>query len=150
VTERSIERASFTIERRYEAPPTKVFAAWADAAAKARWFVGPDEWESGAYELDFRVGGRELNRGGPPGGPVHVYNAIYWDIVPDERLVYTYEMLLDDRRVSVSLTTVTLRRDGDGTLLVLSEDGAFLDGLDAAAERRHGMGSLLDALGRVV
>jgi uncharacterized protein YndB with AHSA1/START domain len=52
--------------------------------------------------------------------------------------------------MSVSLATVTLSADGDGTLLVLSEHGAFLDGLDAAHARQHGWGALLDALGAVV
>jgi uncharacterized protein YndB with AHSA1/START domain len=150
VTERSIEHASFTIERRYEAPPVKVFAAWADPAAKARWFSGPEEWEVEPHELDFRVGGREVSRGGPKGGPVHTYRAIYWDIVPNERIVYTYEMLMDETRTSVSVTTVELRPEGERTLLILTEHGAFLDGLDSAASRQQGSGSLLEALARAL
>lgn len=71
MTERSVMHATFVIERTYDASPARVFAAWADPAAKARWFAGPDDWESGAYELDFRVGGRERARGGPPGGSVN-------------------------------------------------------------------------------
>jgi uncharacterized protein YndB with AHSA1/START domain len=146
----SVEHAQFTIERRYPAPLARVWAAWADAELKARWFVGSGDWARGDYELDFRVGGREVSRGRTPGGDVHTYNALYWDIVPDSRLVYTYEMLLGERRMSVSLATVTLHSDGDGTLLVLSEHGAFLDGLDAARPRQHGWGALLDALAAVV
>jgi uncharacterized protein YndB with AHSA1/START domain len=146
----NVEHAAFTLERRYAAPPARVFAAWADPEVKARWFGGPDDWERGAYALDFRVGGSEVSRGGPPGGPVHTYNAVYWDIVPDRRLVYTYEMLTDERRTSVSLTTVSLSPDGAGTLLVVSEHGAFLDGLDSPSLRQNGMGSLLDSLGRVL
>jgi uncharacterized protein YndB with AHSA1/START domain len=100
MTERSIEHASFTIERRYDVPSATVFAAWADPAAKARWFSWPSEWEVTPHQFDFRVGGREVHRGGPRGGPVHTYRAIYWDIVPDERIVYTYEMLMDETRAS--------------------------------------------------
>jgi len=74
-----------------------VFAAWADRAAKARWFGGPDDGNT-EYELDFRVGGRELNRGGPPEGPVYTYEAVYRDIAPNERIVYTYEMYMGDAR----------------------------------------------------
>jgi uncharacterized protein YndB with AHSA1/START domain len=146
----SVAHAQFTIERRYPAPVARVFAAWADPELKERWFVGPDEWERDEYALDFRVGGREVSRGGPPGAPVHTYNALYWDIVPDSRVVYTYEMLLGEQRTSVSLCTVTLSAEDNGTLLVLSEHGAFLDDLDAAQARRHGWGALLDALGAVV
>lgn len=148
MAEPSIEHASFTIERRYEAPRAEVFAAWADPAAKARWFSGPDEWDVDPHELDFRIGGRELSRGGPKGGAVHTYNAIYWDIVPDERIVYTYEMLMDDTRVSVSLVTVALTSNRDATVLTLSEYGAFFDGLVDPVLREQGTGSLLEALAR--
>jgi uncharacterized protein YndB with AHSA1/START domain len=150
MTERSTEHASFTIQRRYAATPATVFAAWADEAAKSRWFSGPEEWEDEPHQLDFRVGGREVHRGGPRGGPVHTYRAIYWDIVPDERIVYTYEMLMDEARVSVSLATIDLKPEGERTLLILTEYGAFLDGLESPAGREQGWGSLLDALARAL
>jgi uncharacterized protein YndB with AHSA1/START domain len=150
VTERSIEHANFTIERRYDAPPATVFEAWAHEAAKARWFSGPEEWEDEPHRLDFRVGGREVHRGGPRGGPVHTYRAIYWDIVPDERIVYTYEMLMDEARVSVSLATIDLKPEGERTLLTLTEHGAFLDGREPPIGREQGWGSLLDALARAL
>ena len=145
-----IEHVELRIERRYESPPAVVFSAWSSAEAKARWFMGPDEWPSEPLELDFRVGGRERSVGGPAGGPVHTCNAIYWDIVEPERIVYTYEMLEDERRISVTLATVELAADGDGTHLVLTEHGAFLDGLIDPALREEGWGSLLDALGRAL
>jgi uncharacterized protein YndB with AHSA1/START domain len=148
VNDRSIEHATFTIERRYGVPPSRVFAAWADPRAKARWFSGPEEWDAAPHELDFRVGGREESTGGPKGGPVHRFSAIYWDIVPDERIVYTYDLLLDETRLSVSLVTVELTPDGDGTLLSLTEHAAFFDGLEDPAMRRDGTGSLLEALAR--
>jgi uncharacterized protein YndB with AHSA1/START domain len=146
MTAGSIEHASFSAERRYQASPARVFAAWADPAAKGRWFSGPEDWTNEPHELDFRVGGRERSAGGPSGGPIHVYNALYWDIVENRRIVYTYEMLLDDTRISVSLTSVELEPDDDGTRLRLTEHGAFFDGHEPAAQRADGVGSLLDAL----
>jgi uncharacterized protein YndB with AHSA1/START domain len=144
---RSVTHAAFVIERTYAALPARLFAAWADPAAKARWFAGPEDWESGKYELDFRVGGRERASGGPQGGPVHTYEARYQDIVPDQRIVLTYDMHLDDRRISVSLVTVEFRPEGAGTRLVFTEQGAFLDGYDGPAQREQGTRDLLDALG---
>jgi uncharacterized protein YndB with AHSA1/START domain len=146
MSERSIEHASFVLERSYDASPAEVFAAWADPAVKARWFAGPGDWEGEPHELDFRVGGQELSSEGPRGGPVHIFRAIYWDIVPNKRIVYTYEMLRDETRISVSLATVDLRPEGDGTQLVLTEHGAFFDALEPPELRRQGTGSLLDAL----
>jgi uncharacterized protein YndB with AHSA1/START domain len=143
MTERSVNHAEFTIERSYDAPPARVFAAWATPEAKGRWFVGPDDWESSDHDLDFRVGGREHVSGGEKGGTLHSYDALYWDIVPDERIVSTYEMYQDDVRTSVSVATIELKPDGDGTRLVYTEQGAFLDGYDSAQSREHGTGGLL-------
>ena len=143
-----IEHAQFTIERRYDVSPAEVFAAWASVEAKSQWLSGPEDWDVEPLELDFRVGGRERSVGGRKGGPVSTYNAIYWEIVENERIVYTYEMLMDERRISVTLATVQLRADGDGTHLVLREDGAFFDELIDPTLREDGWGTLLDALGR--
>jgi uncharacterized protein YndB with AHSA1/START domain len=144
MTARSTEHATFAIERVYDADPGRVFAAWADPVAKAVWFGGPGEAE---YELDFKVGGRELNRGAAPDGPVYTYDAVYRDIAPNERIVYTYEMYLDDARISVSVTAVEFAAEGAGTRLTFTEHGVFLDGLDSPALREEGTGHLLDGLG---
>ncbi len=140
---RSVEHDTFVIERRYPAAVSRVFAAWADPAAKATWFGGPGQ----AHTMDFRVGGREHNSGGPEGGPTYSYDSVYQDIVENERIVHTYDMHLDDQRISVSLAIVEFHADGDGTRLVYTEHGAYLDGLDKPADRAHGTGALLDALG---
>lgn len=147
MTDRSVTHSTFVVERSYDASPARVFAAWADPEAKARWFASPEEWGPDEFELDFRVGGRELSRGGPEGGPVHTYEAHYQDIVADQRIVYSYSMHMDQTLISVSVATVELRGEGAGTRLVLTEQGAYLDGHDTSTERQHGTGELLDALG---
>jgi uncharacterized protein YndB with AHSA1/START domain len=146
MSERSTTHATFTIERVYDATPARVFAAWANPDAKRRWFAGPEEWENGAYELDFRVGGRERAAGGPPGGPVHSYDGRYQDIVPNERIIVAYDMRMDETRISVSLATVEFKPAGSGTRLSFTEQGAFLDGHDDPTERERGTRELLDAL----
>lgn len=143
----SVTHATFVIERTYPAAPARVFAAWADPAAKARWFAGPEEWQAGPHELDFRVGGRERVSGGPPGGPLHTFEARYHDIVVNERIISSYDMYMDETRISSSLATVAFLPAGAGTRLRYTEQGAYLDGLDSPAEREHGTAALLDALG---
>jgi uncharacterized protein YndB with AHSA1/START domain len=146
MSKRSTRHDTFVIERTYPSSPARVFAAWSDPKAKARWFVGPDNWEKSNHALDFRVGGRETVSGGPPGGPVHSYSALYQDIVPERRIVTTYEMHMDKTRISVSLATVELEPDGDGTRLIYTEQGVFLDGHDNVASREKGTRDLLDNL----
>jgi uncharacterized protein YndB with AHSA1/START domain len=147
MTERSVRHAKFTIERIYPAMRERVFKAFADPQSKAKWFVGPDNWDKSNHTLDFRVGGKETVSGGPPGGAVHYYNATYQDIVPNERIVTTYEMHLDKTRISVSLATVEFKAAGSGTKLILTEQGAFLDGFDKPELREEGTKGLLDRLG---
>jgi uncharacterized protein YndB with AHSA1/START domain len=144
---RSVTHSSFSVERRYPAAPQRVFRAWSEPATKARWFTNPRaEVVPIPHELDFRVGGRERLSGGRRAGPIYRYEAIYYDIVPDSRLVYAYEMFADDRRISVSLATMEVHPDGSGTRLVYTEQGAFLDGLDKVEHREQGTRDLLDAL----
>ena len=88
--------------------------------------------------------------GGPPGGPTHYYDAIYQDIVSDERIVLTYEMHLDKTRISVSLGTTEFKPAGTGTRLVYTEQAVFLDGHDDAGSREHGTRGLFDNLAAVL
>jgi len=141
---------TFVIERNYEVPLSQVFRAWSDPELKARWFAGSASALGAAYELDFRVGGHEVNRGGPPGGPVFTYDAEYRDIVPEQRIVYTYEMFADENRLSVSVATVQFHDRGATTQLVLTEQGVFLDGQDTAAQRQEGTRGLLDSLAQIL
>jgi uncharacterized protein YndB with AHSA1/START domain len=150
MTERSVVHATFTIERTYDASPARVFAAFADAGAKKQWFGGPPEWGPDEHEMDFRVGGRETNRGGPKGGPVHHFDARYMDIVPDRRIVFAYDLYVDDVKLSVSLTTIQLQPAGKGTRLTFTEQGAFLDGHEDPSLREEGTRGLLEALARAL
>ena len=138
----TVVHATFSLERTYRASTAEVFAAWEDPAAKARWFAGPDS----GHELDFRVGGREINHGRP--GRVSLsFESFYRDIVPCERIVYTSTLSADERLSTVSLTTVELRPIDGGTQLVLTEQGTYLDGLEKPVWREQGTGTWLDALG---
>jgi uncharacterized protein YndB with AHSA1/START domain len=148
MTKRSVVHDTFVIERSYPAAPPLVFHALSDKAAKARWFAGPGEWEVARYELDFRVGGREVNSGARKGEPAHTFDAVYHDIVENERIIYAYDMHVGDTRISVSLATIELKPEGGGTRLTFTEQGAFLDGYDDAGSRERGTRELLDALGR--
>src|SRR5580658_142614 len=99
----TVSHDTFVIERTYDVPVAQTFRAWADPRLKARWFAGSAEALDHVYELDFRVGGREVNRGGPPGGPVYVFESEFRDIIPEQRIVYTNEMYADESRISASV-----------------------------------------------
>ena len=143
MTNRSATHSTFVIERTYDASPARVFAAWADKDAKAQWFGPAGDQE---HELDFQEGGRERFEAAVHGA-VYSYDALYEDIVPAERIVYTYNMHRDGRRISVSVTTVELSSDGERTRLRYTEQGVFLDGEDKPELREAGTQEMLDNLG---
>jgi uncharacterized protein YndB with AHSA1/START domain len=166
VSARSTAHGTFVIERRFAAPPRRVFTAWSDPDKKQRWFGCHDDWVTldslrsasrpgplrgralrapeksrrfaAEYRLDLRAGGAELSRSRAPDGAMHVYEARFIDVVPGERIVYAYDMRADDTRASVSLVTVELAPDGAGTKMTFTEQVVFLDGHGDLAERREG------------
>lgn len=143
MNESTSKHSTFVIERVYKHTPSKVFSAWAEKATKAGWFAG-------AEEFDFRVGGREFNRGGPPGGPFFTFDACYQEIVPDRRIVYTYTLDMAETRISVSVTTVEFKPEQNGTRLIYTEQGVYLDGHDTPEQREHGTKLMMDKLGVVL
>ena len=143
MTERFVKHATFVVERTYPASLARVYKAWADPVAKAKWFSKPEIFE-------FRVGGREYSSGGPPEGPIFTFDACYQEIVPEQRIVYTYTLDSGGTRISVSLTTVEFIPIEGGTKLIFTEQGAFFDGHDTPEVREHGTNEMLDALGKTL
>ena len=144
---RSVVHASFTITRRWNAKPERVFAAFADEKQKAKWFAGPGLWEAIEREFDFRENGVEILAGRWKSGMVTRFHCVYRDIVLNERIVYSYTMYQDDRKISVSQAAIEIVADGDGAKFTLTEYGDYLDGYDDAGAREHGTNLLMDALG---
>lgn len=146
MTMRSAHHGTIRLERRFAAPRARVFAAWADPAARARWDV-PGRWTIAEQTHDFREGGRETKRFGPTDDPRFVADTLYLDIVPERRIVFSYSMASRGVPVSVSLTTVELSPAGKATRLLLVEHITLLDGNDTLANREEGLASMLDKIG---
>ncbi|HKQ45390.1 MAG TPA: SRPBCC family protein [Rhizomicrobium sp.] len=147
---RSVVHASFTITRHWKASPSRVFQAFADQQKKDLWFGGPD-CTPVSRSFDFREGGKEHAAGRWKTGMVSKFDCIYLDIVEptagsEGRIIYSYVMHLDDRKISVSQAAIEIKPDKDGTKLVLTEYGDYLDGYDDAGSREHGTNALMDAL----
>lgn len=143
---RSTSHSTFVVERTYDSTPEQVFDAWAEPAAKARWFAGSDEPKLLKREMDFRVGGRECVVGKWSNDVVTSFDSRYQDIVPNQRIVYSYDMHQDDKRISVSLATIEFKAEGAGTRLIITEQGVFLDSYDDAGSREAGTRWLLEKI----
>ena len=147
MTGRTATHGTFTLERVYDAAPARVFKAWADPAIKARWFVGPSDWQLLERSIDFRIGGKERLSGRKGSGIVSTFDAVYHDIVPEQRLIYCYDMRLDQVHISASLATIVLTPAGAGPRLTSTEQAVFHDGYDDSGSRERGTRILLEQLG---
>lgn len=138
--------ASFVLERRFKAPPSRVFHAWSDPDAKRRWSDCHAEVGTTHYSLDFRPGGHEIHHATLPDGRRQVVDKVFLEIVPDTRIIFAYAMEAAGRSLSASLVTVEFAPDGLGTHLRLTEQLAYLDGHYDLDERTQGTADGLDRL----
>jgi uncharacterized protein YndB with AHSA1/START domain len=138
---------TIVLERSFPFPPATVFEAFSDSAQRQRWHVPGEGWAIESFHQDFRVGGKEESRFGPPGAATLHDLGTFLDIVQDSRIVSAGTMHDKDVRVSTTLCTVELSPDGDGgTFLKLTDQSAFLDGRERPDQRRQGWGKILDRL----
>lgn len=145
--EHSQVHATFVVERSYPSPIAPVWHALSDNDARDQWFGAGDAFRTTQKSHDFRVGGTGHEDGQWHGGPRSVFTSTYTDIVEHQRIVFTYDMWIDGRQLSTSLTTITVRADGDRTHLSYTEQGVHFDGLDSVAGREEGTSGLLAQLG---
>jgi len=147
VTERSQIHATFVIERAYPVPVEAVWHALSDNDVRDQWFGAGDAFDVQEKSHEFRVGGHGIEQGQWHGGPRSRFTSTYTDIVDLQRIVFTYDMWVEERHMSTSLTTIVLEPDGDHTRLTYTEQGVHLDGLDSPEGREEGTKGLLDQLG---
>jgi uncharacterized protein YndB with AHSA1/START domain len=109
------ERPSLTLKRRFNAPPEKVYAAWADPQKLVQWF-GPGAVEEGSVkaDIDLRVGGRYRISFNAK-GTYNEVGGVYRDVVPNRRLVFSWAWHSTPERES--LVTISMQPEGSGTLL---------------------------------
>ena len=150
---RAVVHSTFVIERSYPVAPERVYAAFADPVSKRRWFMEGEGKAIEAFEMDFRVGGRERSQsrfkeGTPFSGTVLTNDTTYLDLVPNRRIVLAYTMAFGEVSFSASLATFELVPTEKGTTLVFTEQGAYFEGADGPQIREAGWRQLLEHLAR--
>jgi uncharacterized protein YndB with AHSA1/START domain len=134
-------KPSLTLKRRFKAPPAKVFAAWIDPEKVKRW-MGPGEVKAVSAESDIRAGGRYRWVMRAPSGEEFDVSGVYHEIVPNEKLVFTWAWKSTPEKES--LVTVVLKPDGDGTLLTLTHEQ--FDDVDTRDRHQGGWNGALDKM----
>ena len=135
--------STFVIERSFPKSPERVFAAFADATKKRRWFAEGEMHEVQEFTSDFRVGGTERLRyrfkeGTPFPGVELTNQGTYQEIVPNRRIVSASTMAFGNKPFSASLVTVEFVPTDKGTDLICTHQGAFFEGADGPQFREAG------------
>lgn len=110
------------VSRLLDAPRPLVFRVWTDPLHLARWW-GPEGFTLLACEADVRPGGTWLRRMRAPSGSLHVKRGVYREIVPPERLVFTYaDEEVDGGLGHETVVTISLVEEGPRTRLTLRQE----------------------------
>ena len=145
-THSEVEHASFTIERTYDAPAARVFAAWEDPEARMRWGPPAPHIATIYDEADFRVGGRDVSRCGAHGSETMNVVSTYFDIVRERRIVFVESVEEGGQRLSVTQLTVEFYALGEKTRLRFTAQIAALDGSAMVEGNRAGWNASLGNL----
>jgi len=104
--------------------------------------MGPGEIKVLRVECDARAGGRFRWVMQAPDGEQHDVSGVYREVVPNQKLVFTWAWKSTPERES--LVTVEIKPDGDGSLLTLTHEQFFDE--DARDRHRGGWTSALDKM----
>jgi len=114
----SDETIELTLTRRFDAPAAEVFAAWTDPARIGRW-IGPRGVSAEAKQMELRPGGAYAVAMHLPSGEIRTVRGVYREILPPERLVFTWVWDGEDGKPRhETLVTITFRALGRGEVSV--------------------------------
>lgn len=138
-------KPSLTLKRHLKAPPEKVYAAWTRTENLMRWF-GPAGGEMKTATADAKPGGKFSAGFVTPDGERHDVSGVYREVVPNQKLVFTWAWRTTPERES--LVTLTFKPDGEGTMFTLLHEQFF----DEAARDGHlrGWTGTMDKLAQFV
>jgi len=138
------QRPSLTLTRRLRARPEKVYAAWTQPENLVQWFAQAQARPGSLQaDLDTRSGGRyRISFTDAASGEYHEVGGVYREVVPNERLQFTWAWHSTPERES--LVTISFKPDSAGTLMVFHHAQFF----DETARDNHqrGWSSFFDKL----
>ncbi|MEL6645359.1 MAG: SRPBCC domain-containing protein [Pseudomonadota bacterium] len=142
------KHGTFTLERSLAAAPARVWAAFAEAEARAIWGIPDPALNMTFSGTDFRVGGRDLCLCGPGPAEGVTVETLYHAIDPGHRIVSTELIGMPADPDGASLVTVMMAPDGDGTALTVTVQSVSLGEDDSIAEIEGGWTAALGNLER--
>ena len=116
-------RASVTINRLMDAPVDLMWKVLTEAEHLKAWW-GPSVYTNPVVEVDLRVGGRMHIIMRAPDGVEHAADAVFEEIDPPHRLVWTMDAVsLAGQTLLKTRTVITMKDEGGKTRLVIVSGG---------------------------
>ena len=130
-----VAERDFVIERRFAAPPARMFALFTEPEHLMRWWA-PRPYTVPACTVDLRPGGVWHYAMRSPEGQDHWARSVYTEVAPPERLAYTSTFADADANpipgMPEHLTTVTFTGEDGGTRVAARVQFADADALRTA------------------
>ena len=138
---------SLKIVRTLDAGPEVVYRAWTDPKVMGKWFA-PRDMSTPIAEVDLKVGGKYRIGMKSPDGELYVATGTYREIIPNEKLVFTWRWESEPSDISNTLVTVEFKKSGEHTRLVLTHDKFATEEL--VKDHREGWEGALSKLSKII
>ena len=142
-----IDDKTLRIERTFEAPADRVFAAWTSPEVMRRWWQVESNWKTAEAAVDLRVGGAvRVVMHNPDKDEDYGGGGLYTEVDPPRRLSFTWRWDWDTRS---SLVEIDFEEtDGGGTKVTFTHSGLFNE--EIVRDHDDGWSKILDRLGRML
>ena len=138
---------SLKIVRTFDAGPEVVYRAWTDPEVMGKWFA-PQEMTTPIAEVDLKVGGKYRIGMKSPGGELYVATGVYQEIVPNEKLVFTWRWESESSYISDTLVTVEFKKSNEHTKFVFTHENFATEEL--AKDHQEGWEGALSKLSTLI
>ena len=145
--EEKLHHDTIKLERAYSAPVERVFSEFADPQVRAKWSA-PSNDALVYDEADFRPGGRDVFRCGPPNDLKFGGVTIYHEIVPNRRVIWTETLSEGATRLAVALNSLEFERSAEGANLKFTVQIVSFVGPGMVKGYESGNRSALEGLSR--
>lgn len=143
----SIVHDTIKLTRVIDAPVAEVWEAYADSTKRTQWSVPAGEGM--VYdESDFREGGRDRYRCGPPDTLAFHAETEYTKVVPRELVVYTETVRSEGQPLATGVLTWEFSPDTGGTLVSITNHVVSFVGAGMIDGNHNGHTKALEQLGQ--
>ncbi|MBY6036615.1 SRPBCC domain-containing protein [Fictibacillus nanhaiensis] len=141
ITMNNTQDFTLQVNHSYPVSRERVFNAWTNSEELAKWW-GPEGYTTTIEEMNVEVDGKYKFSMHSPDGHTHVLTGQYVEIVPNEKLVFTWKWENGEIEFPTTKVTIDFVKQGDATEVVVTHSD--LPSEEAAKNHNFGWTSSLE------